>query len=328
MFSELEAKLRADADPVESDSRMMVRAARLYYEEGQMQATVAAQLGISRPTVSRLLARAREQGIVEIRIHDPESAEAQLSEGLRERLNLEDVVVVPGLATSPELLRRRLGAAAARYLRETLTANDILGVGWGRTLINVASASTVLPDGLRLVPLLGGMGQVSPSFQVHEITRRFAECGNIAWGALYVPAVVDELEAHRALMRSRDVRKVSAEWHALTAAIVGIGDIDLDGDVRNLFDDYLNDDSRAAMRRAGAIGDVCMRFFTVDGRPVTEAIPGVIGIDTRTIVHTPRVIGVAGGVSKVQAIIGAARGGYIKVLITDETTARSILSKD
>lgn len=311
----------------EEDIRMMVRAARLYYEQNQMQAAVAVQLGVSRPTVSRLLARAQEKGIVEVRIHDPLSAEVELSTRLRDVLGLEAVVVVPGLANSPELLRRRLGSAAARYLRDTMTSDDILGVGWGRTLLEVAAACTSLPDGLRLVPLLGGMGQVSPSFQVHEIMRRFGECGTLSWSVLYVPAVVDEREARLALLRSRDVKQIASEWNVLTAAVVGIGDVDLDSDVRHLFDGYLSDAGRAAMRRAGAIGDVCMRFFTAAGEPVPEAMPGVIGIEAGTIRSTPRVIAVAGGVSKIPAIIGAARGRYIKSLITDEATAKAILER-
>ena len=51
----------------------MLAAARLYYLENRSQSEVARVLSVSPSSVSRILTAARDQGLVEIRIHDPES---------------------------------------------------------------------------------------------------------------------------------------------------------------------------------------------------------------------------------------------------------------
>ena len=58
--------------PAPRDTALVVRAARLYHEQGRSQTEVAKELGLSRSNVSRILSQARERGIVEITIHDPD----------------------------------------------------------------------------------------------------------------------------------------------------------------------------------------------------------------------------------------------------------------
>ena len=119
---------------LQDEIRQMVTAARLYYENNRTQAEIAQDLGISRPTVSRLLQHAIEEGIVHIQISDPFANNEELAAGLCSATGLEKAIVVPGESTNSEIVRHRIALAAARFLGETLTSNDILGVGWGRTL--------------------------------------------------------------------------------------------------------------------------------------------------------------------------------------------------
>jgi deoxyribonucleoside regulator len=309
----------------DDELRQMTRAARLYYDAGENQAAVARHLGVSRATVSRLLARARLEGIVEIRINDPLVADASLAAVVREVTGLSDVVVTNGRATSPDLVRRRIGLAAARYLRERLTSDDVVGIGWGRTLYETAQALEERPRSPRLVPLLGGLGQVAPSFQVHEIARVFAERLSATWSPLYVPAIVPHPQTHRALMGSPDAQRVTEAWSQLTCAVVGIGEVAHGNEVEMLFSAYLTDDVLGRLTAAGAVGDICMRFFDAAGREIPDALGGVIAISWAHLAAVPRVIAVAGGAEKAAAIQGAARSGLIDVLITDEVGARALV---
>jgi deoxyribonucleoside regulator len=47
-----------------ADLDQLIQASRLYYELGETQSRVAELLGVTRPQVSRLLKRARAEGIV------------------------------------------------------------------------------------------------------------------------------------------------------------------------------------------------------------------------------------------------------------------------
>ncbi len=55
----------------EADYRLSVRAAALYYQQGLTQSEIGDRLGYSRVKISRVLAMAREQGILEIRVKVP-----------------------------------------------------------------------------------------------------------------------------------------------------------------------------------------------------------------------------------------------------------------
>ena len=83
-----------DADAM-SDLEQLVRASRLYYELGETQSAIAEQLGVTRPQVSRLLKRARAEGIVEIRIIDSTHAESPAGEASRQRYGLDAVHLAP-----------------------------------------------------------------------------------------------------------------------------------------------------------------------------------------------------------------------------------------
>ena len=86
-------------------------------------------------------------------------------------------------------------------------------------------------------------------------------------------------------------------------------------------------EERAELQRLGAVGDICFRFFTADGEPIKSPLmKRVIGIDLAKLRGCKRVVGVAGGGAKVQAILGALRGGLLDVLITDHRTAEALAS--
>lgn len=308
--------------------RQFVLAARLYYDEDKNQAEIARHLGVSRPKVSRMLQRAREEGIVQITILDPFATDAELATALCEATGLRRVVVVPGEVTNIELMRARLGLAAARLLEETLRPRDILGVGWGRSLHAVASTLAARPRrGLVAVPLLGGLGQIAPSFQVQELTRRMAESFSGSWRQLYVPAIVEDDAARAKLLASADTHEVMLDWGRLTTAVVGIGDVDFDSEIGTLFANYLDAETQQRLRSAGAVGDICMRFFDRHGHPIADGLRGVIGIDLEQLRATPNVIAVAGGANKAEAILGALRGEFIDALVTDEAAARAVLTR-
>ncbi len=308
------------------EMRQFVLAARLYYDEEKNQAEIARHLGVSRPKVSRMLQRAREEGIVQITILDPLATDADLAATLCEATGLRRVVVVPGAVSNIELMRARLGLAGARFLEETLRPSDILGVGWGRSLQAVASTLAARPRrGLIAVPLLGGLGQIAPSFQVQELTRRMAESFGGSWRQLYVPAIVEDDAARAQLLASPDLSEVMQDWARLTTAVVGIGDVDFDSEIGTLFANYLDAETQRRLRSAGAVGDLCMRFFDRHGRPIADGLRGVIGINLEQLRATPNVIAVAGGANKAEAILGAVRGEFIDTLVTDEAAARAVL---
>ncbi|MBK8021059.1 MAG: sugar-binding transcriptional regulator [Chloroflexi bacterium] len=306
--------------------RLLHSVAQLYYLEDKTQVEIAEAMGLSRSKVLRLLQEARQEGIVQISVIDPFASIETLATTLKEKLGLANVVVVGGQSNVPEHVRKRLGYATAHYLNSTLRPGATLGIGWGRTLYEVSQALETEPTrDITVVPFMGGLGQVSPSFQVHAMARTFNEKLGGDWKTLYAPALVEDEATYHALMASRDIAPIISLWEKIDTALVGIGNIDLTEEMQMLFADYMTPAVAERLRAANAIGDICMRFFDAQGSIIPDALPYVISIDLERLRRIPQRIGVAGGAAKAAAIVGAARGGFINTLITDEAAVREIL---
>lgn len=311
---------------------VMLRAARLYYEDGLTQRQVADEMGVSRPQISRLLTRARAEGIVRIIIADPFATFEKLQVRLTETFGLRQAVVTAGEDLSAEglsgqALRRRIGVAAAEYLRQSLHDGMQAGIGWGRTLRAVIKAlkneHRVI---IHVVSLIGGMGQMSPSFQVNDLAREMAEAFGGTWQALYAPAFVSAPFAWDMLLQHPDVKMVMERWDSLDMALVGIGHFAFQRQSSMFFADYMDQKLLQELEERRAVGDLCGRFFDIQGRQcILES--GTIGISLEQLTALDCVVGVAGGEEKASAILGALRGGYLNVLVTDSVTAQAVLEK-
>ncbi len=308
-------------------SQVLLRAARLYYEDGLTQQRIANELGVSRPTVSRLLAQAREEGIVHVTVADPSDARGDVEAQLVETFALRQAVVAIGEGLDREQLRRRIGLTAAGYLQRTLYEGLRIGIGWGRTLQATIEALDIerLVD-IHVLPLIGGLGQLSVSFQVNELARRLAEAFDGDWQAFYAPAFVADPQARDALSRHTDAWRVIETWDSLDMALVGIGYFAFQRKSSMFFAEYMDESLLQSLEEQEAVGDLCGRFFDIHGKQCTPE-SGVIGISLEQLRALDQVIGIAGGEEKVPAILGALRGGYLDVLITDSVTAQAVLEK-
>ena len=306
--------------------RLIHTIAELYYLENRTQQEIADVMGLSRSKVLRLLQEAREEGIVQISVINPFESVETLANTLKTKLGLSTVIVVGGQSNEPNHIRKRLGYAAAHYLGSALQQGATLGIGWGRTLYEVSLALETQPTrDITIVPFMGGLGQIAPSFQVHSMARTFSEKLGGTWKTLYAPALVEDEVTHAALMASRDVVPITNLWDEVDVALVGIGNVEFGEELQMLFVDYITSDATERLMQANAVGDICMRFFDIDGSPVNDALEHVISIELEHLKRIPHRIGVAGGAAKAAAILGAARGGYINTLITDETVVRQLL---
>lgn len=306
--------------------QLLLQIARLYYEDDLTQKEIARELGLSRPAVSRLLAQARQEGIVQISVADPFAEHEEPSANLAQAYGLRQAIVVSSEGITEEQLVRRLGLAAAGYLRTSLREGEMVGIGWGRTLHAVAEALEVeRPLGIQVLPLIGGMGQVSSSLQVNELARRLAEAFDGTWSPLYAPAFVEDEVTYQSLCQLPDVTGIIQNWPSLNTALVGIGHFAMHQKRSMLFGDYMQEWLVQELARRGAVGDLCGRFFDTHGQQCLVE-PGVIGVSLDELRTLDHVVAVAGGEKKAAAILGALRGGYLDVLVTDTAAARAILS--
>jgi deoxyribonucleoside regulator len=308
------------------DIEKIVQIARQYYEQNLTQDEIAANFGMSRPTVSRMLKKALDDKIVFINIIDPYNKSTEYSDKLSQILQLKHCIVISGQVHDINITRRNIALSAAHYLADTIQAGDVVGFGWGRTLYELAESMEPQPGrDVLFVPMLGGIGQIKPSLQVHSIIQKVSDAFGGRWIQYYVPGIVDSKELREQLMQTANVQEMLGLWKRMNKAVVGIGETPVSSEI--IFQDNVADIEKNGLVEHGAVGDICMRFFDRDGQPVAYMMQDIMSIELHELARVPEVIAIAGGEQKVDAIIGASKAKYINTLITDELTAQRILEK-
>lgn len=312
--------------PSVEEINRLVAIAREYYVNKKTQAEIAKEFNLSRPTISKLLQEAEYENIVQINIIDPLYRDSELANKLRESLQLQNVIVVHGSRKNPGIALKNIAINAAIYFCKVMDSTvHKIGIGWGRTMFQVSLAmETAVRNDLQFIPLLGGVGQINPSFQVHQITQRIADVCGGSWLQLHVPGIIENKEIRKNLLDSRDVQDVISNWENLDLALVGIGEAP--PFKRNIiFESYVDDEEKTQLLEKKAVGDICMRFFDMKGKTIDYLKQEIISIPLNYLKNTPRVIAAAGGLRKARSIIGASKGGYITDLVVDEDTGIEIL---
>jgi len=307
--------------------RLIAKVARLYHEGGLKQSEIAQRLNLSQSTVSRLLVRALNEKIVRVSVIVPTGACPELEEELQKRFGLQEAIVVD-TAVDGDALLKDLGAAAAFYVETTVKPGEIVGISsWSATLLAMVDAMRLLvrPVSGEVVQILGGVGRPEAEVHAAHLTQRLAKLLGSTVRLLPAPGVVGATATREALMLDPYVREALSHVGQVTMALVGIGAIEpsrLLAASGNVFSPRELD----KLRKSGAVGDVCLRFFDADGKPVTDLEDRVVGMSLLQLRKLRRSVGIAGGEQKHAAILGAVRGKWVNVLITDSHTAEYMVS--
>lgn len=307
--------------------RLMTKVAQMYHEQGIRQTEIANALHISQAKVSRLLKRAGEIGIVKTIVVVSPGLHTELESQLEHRFGLLEAVVVDVVGDEAEIIAG-LGSAGAGYLENTLTGGERIGISpWSQTLLAVVDRLGALraPGAESVIQLLGGVGNASVQVQANRLLDELAT--RIGARPRFVPApgLVGTAAMRRGLLEDSTMAAVTAEWSSLTMALVGVGSLHPSPLLRQS-GNAVAPDVESSLLSLGAVGDVCHRFFDIDGDLVRGDLDDrVVGISPDDFLVIPRRVGLAGGERKHAAIQAAVRGGWVNVLLTDVGTARALL---
>jgi DNA-binding transcriptional regulator LsrR (DeoR family) len=308
--------------------RLMAKVARMYYDQGIRQQEITERLNIHQSRVSRMLKRAREANIVRISVATPAGFFPDLEDALEKRFQLKEAIVVDSDGEEERVVRD-LGAAAAFYVETTIRPEMVVGISsWSRSLFSMVDALHPSNTGAggKVVQILGGVGNASTQYQAMLLAQRLAGLIGASPVLLQAPGVVGSAEARAILVKDSAVEEAARLFTKLDLALVGIGSLEpssLLASSGNIF----SVEERRRLRRSGAVGDICFQFIDKQGKLVDSPLmKRVIGIDLATLKAAPRVVGIAGGESKVSAILASLKGGWINVLITDRHTAERLIS--
>lgn len=297
--------------------------ARRYYLDGKSKIEIADEFALSRFKVARLLDDARASGLVRIEIGHPGVIDVGLSGELRDAFHLQHAIVTDAADDHAASVRAQVGRAAADLLSEIVTAEDVLGLGWARSLIAMSSALTRLAP-CPVVQLTGALSRPDVDDSSIELVRDVARVGNGPAYYFYAPMIVPDATTAAALLRQPEVARAIDQFASVTKAIVGVGG--WDPPYSTVYDATAPAERRALLR-LGVRADVSGVLLDGDGASVdAPLVQRMVCISAAQLLRVPEVIALCYGPEKAPAARAAIRGGYVTGVVTHTSFARALLA--
>jgi DNA-binding transcriptional regulator LsrR (DeoR family) len=303
---------------------LLSRICSRYYFEDRTQAEIAAEFGLSRPKVQRMIREARRQGIVEIQVHPAPAVRVELECQLKAVFGLESALVIDSHPDETSC-RRLVARSVAEYLESRLDGGSVVAVGLGRNTSAVAAAfAPRRPLACTFVSAMGGSPALGVGINPNEVCSTFAARSGSSQDTLYAPAFVEELALREPLLRLPAVAATLDVARRAASAITGIGAV---ADTSILVQANCIDDREVRdLRHRGAVGEILGNFFDIHGQPVQSHLDSqLIGLTLADLQRIPLVVAVVSESNKLKAIAGALRTGTVNVLATTSHNALGLL---
>ena len=321
------------------DRELLYAIASLYHEKGKNQQEISNLLNLSRPMVSRALAKAEDLGIVRIQVVPPAGC-SPMEINLAKALGIKRVVI--GQCTDLSVNDRdgrikAIAGIAGAFLSQAVQSGMVLGVGWG---VTVHRSVLAFPEcsgikGVTVVPMVGSAGRTEPHYQVNIIADRMAE--KLHGNALFfnIPAFVSDVKIRDFFGRDPQMKAIQDLWNRLDMAIVGLGAF---GGTPSFPVGEYTLEALDDLQRQKVVGDILGRFFNTEGfigdvaphdSLITRHMPNVnekiyVGIPVDSLRRTKQIVCICGGTLKIPGIRTAAALKLIDCLITDSQTASEL----
>ena len=304
--------------------KLAINVAKLYYRSDFSQQKIAQELGVSRPSISRLLQYAKDKGYVNIQIVDPVEDMSIMEQRLKDKLHLKDVKIASSTINDEEEIKKYISIAAAQYLDGIIKDGDIIGVGWGTTLHNMSQA--LIPrsiKGSQVVQLEGGLSNSDWNNYSREILENFANNFNTVAQYLPLPVIFDNKATKEQVDKDRYIKRILELGRHANIALFSVGTVRPNALFFRL--GYTDIQEQEKIQR-NSVGDICSRFFDVEGRVCNRDLDErTVGITLSELRDKEYSIMISGGEGKINAIKAALRGRYANVLITDQFTGKALL---
>lgn len=306
--------------------RLLYRIACAYYESNLTQAEIADRFGVSRIKVSRLLTKAREEGVVRISVVPPPMNNAELEQELESAYGLDEAIVVNADAPDYVGIVAAIGRAAAEYVLRVIEDGKTLGLTWGNSILAAVNSLPMRSlQNVRAVQLLGGLGELEAEIHGAELIRRTAERLGCKPRIMHAPGIVATPSVRDALVADPQVADTLELGRHADVALLGIGALGPHSVLRGE-GTVLTDADCRTLAELGIVGDIALRFFDSEGTPVdTPFTHRTIGINLEELGGIEKRVGVAGGKEKHAALAAALRGNHINVVVTDSGSAAALL---
>lgn len=308
----------------ELSERDILKICYLYYQEEKTQEEISELFGVSRFKISRTLKEAKRKGYVTITINDPKDDLTEIEIKLANKFDIEQAIVVKINEFSEKTALDQVAEAAARYLGKIVGNYHIMGVTWGYTVYHVVNKLIPIEvNHLTLVQIGGGLGTIEGTDN-NMLTMMLGQKLGAKAHVIPAPIIVRNRSLRDTLFKEKKIQQTLEIAKKADLVLFGVGLIGREGMLWQ--SGFLKDTDTVKLKKAGAVGAICGRFFDAGGQKCWgELDDRTIGLNLAELRNIRHKICVATGKEKIDAILGALRGKLLNVLVTDERTAVSLL---
>lgn len=303
---------------------LLVAVSQLYFFNDKSQQEIAQLVGVSRPTVSRLLAEARDAGIVHIEIRDPSEGVKELETLLRKQYALKSCRISQTLPSS-EVTISAVGRLGAELLMEVLRPGLSIGITWGSSVKQVVEAASNphIPS-IKVLQMVGSLGDGVPDVDGHEIARQLADKFEASYRIISAPPIVSTKADREALTKLKTIQKSLTEASKANVCVFGAGSLN-DPETSLHRSGYLPEEQRVEYLQQGGVGHIIGRIIDSRGNEISDFNDRVVGVPLKTLKQAERSICVATGANKAGIVKAALAGKLITDLVIDFSLAKQLL---
>lgn len=314
------------------EERFIIKVVEMHYKQGMSQQEIGKRLNVSRTTISRILAQARREGYVQIKINYPEDATVNLENQLEEKYGLKEAVIAS--VQNKDELADEIAFYASDYLLRTLKNHMTIALTRGVTLQNMVEylgndvrLKFLKTDDVNVVPLMAatnisvskdkGYRMAYSNYLIEEVARIFRANSY----QMLAPQYVSGAEAKQYFMQEDSIKEVFDLAKNADIAVAGIGTLNHNSALINAELIPMKEFER--LQKMGGTGEILSHVVDRDGNLIKDRFEDhLMSLDLEDFKKIPVRVGVAYGIEKKDSILGVLRGGYINVLITDEEVAQ------
>ena len=279
---------------------------------------IAEEIGRSRFATARMVKRARDMGLVEVRAMLTDTVDIDLSTRLISAYGLRAALVVSPMAGHSTEAREAVAAIAAKFIVDNVEEDDVLGFTPGRTLVAASRLVTEIAHS-DVVQLTGvGAPKLEDGIEAILNVGRMAQGGTYP---LYAPLFIQDAEA-RTILQHPAIKRTLQKFNSVTKAFLTVGGWP-DASLLALQLAELGEMER--FEKAGVVAEIGTMLLDEDGRSIGGYQDYLVGISEDQLRKVPTRVAVGGGPGKEQAVIAVLRSGIADVVITDALSARAAL---
>ncbi|MEB2627018.1 sugar-binding transcriptional regulator [Peribacillus frigoritolerans] len=302
------------------ENDLIVKIAWQYYIEGLTQNEISKSLNLSRMKVIKYLEKAKTNNVIQFKINLEELDNLTIQNKIKEKYNLKDIYIVP---TTHDNTVDSLPIAAAQYIEDRITSDTMISIGYGEAVSKTLGHLQISTKyKITFVSLSGGVKFYMPT----AIDTSSDYYTNPKYNHYIVPTplLVSSKDIADHLLAEKQVKKILEMIPYSNITVIGIGA--LNDRATLVKEGYLNANDFEILKTKGAVGDLLSQFYDINGHVLDlDFHKKLISTEIDVLKSLNHVVAVAGGLDKKDAIIGALKGGYIDVLITDELVAQSLV---